>query len=300
VLPERCAVVDDLGVQCVTHDPVSQPRKKEYVNYDSVAKNYAQCVHPKEVSSVFYSRLGSVIAERVGRGASILDLGCGPGFLDIELAKNGCDVISGDVSLNMLRILRSQIRHLDPCSVTPCRMNAYALPLEDGSVDAVLALNLLYFVSDPDAVLGEMRRVLKRDGILIVNGRNTEESSASEVSHKIRRYYSEGLRNCGVKEFFFRGWGMAPCDHLSTVFQNHEILDDPRLVFEFTTNIGWFYRRLAGRYSAFQIAGVDENTHNLAMETVRNRIVDEYGPGFEDIRDQHTRREQLSVHYDGC
>ncbi|MCK5734784.1 MAG: hypothetical protein KAI38_11420, partial [Candidatus Latescibacteria bacterium] len=76
-------MVDDLGVQCVTHDPVIQSRQKAYVNYDLVAKNYAQCVHPKEVSSVFYSRLGSVIAERVGRGASILDLGCGPGFLDI-------------------------------------------------------------------------------------------------------------------------------------------------------------------------------------------------------------------------
>jgi len=300
-MPEfwRCAVVDDHGVLCVTHDPVIQSRQKAYVNYDLVAKNYAQCLHPKEVSSAFYSRMGSVIAERVGRGAAILDLGCGPGFLDIELAKNGCDVISGDISLNMLRILSSQIRHLNPCSVTPCRMNAYALPLKDGSVDAVIALQFFYFVADPDAVVKEIRRILKRDGVLIVNGRSTRESSASEVNMKIRRSYSEALRDCGAEEFTCMGWGKAPCDHLSKIFQNHEILDDPRLVFEFTTQIGWFYRRLAGRYSAFQITGVNEDIHNLAMEKVRNRIVDEYGPGFEDIKDQNTWRERLSVHYDG-
>jgi SAM-dependent methyltransferase len=47
--------------------------------------------------------------------------------------------------------------------------DAAALPLADGSVTAVVAVNMLYHLADPDAAIHEARRVLAADGVFIAS-----------------------------------------------------------------------------------------------------------------------------------
>jgi SAM-dependent methyltransferase len=47
--------------------------------------------------------------------------------------------------------------------------DAVALPLADGSVTAVVAVNLLYHLADPVAAIREARRVLAADGVFIAS-----------------------------------------------------------------------------------------------------------------------------------
>jgi SAM-dependent methyltransferase len=49
------------------------------------------------------------------------------------------------------------------------RADAGALPLADGSVTAVVALNMLYHLADPGAAMHEARRVLAADGVFIAS-----------------------------------------------------------------------------------------------------------------------------------
>jgi SAM-dependent methyltransferase len=49
------------------------------------------------------------------------------------------------------------------------RADAAALPLADGSVTAVVAVNVLYHLADPVAAIHEARRVLAADGVFIAS-----------------------------------------------------------------------------------------------------------------------------------
>ena len=58
-------------------------------------------------------------------------------------------------------------------SVRAEQADATALPFEDGSFDAVIAMHMLYHVPDPAKAIAEMHRVLKPDGFLAVTTNGT-------------------------------------------------------------------------------------------------------------------------------
>lgn len=67
----------------------------------------------------------------------------------------------------MLRRLRARLAEVDPdIEVEVHRAAASSLPLADGEADAVVSTLVLCTVPDPDAVLAEVRRVLRPGGRL--------------------------------------------------------------------------------------------------------------------------------------
>jgi len=109
-------------------------------------------------------RLAPVFADasKLARGATVIDVGCGPGALTAEL---------------VARLGPEHVRAVDPSPpfVAACALRhpgvdvregrAERLPFDDGSADAALAQLVLHFVSDPDAVAAEFRRVLRPGGV---------------------------------------------------------------------------------------------------------------------------------------
>jgi SAM-dependent methyltransferase len=85
----------------------------------------------------------------------VVDVGCGPGQYLSRIASERPDlsVLGLDLSPGMR-----------PRAVA----DAQQLPLADGTAGAVLAMHMLYHVPDIDRAIGELARVLCRDGIAIV------------------------------------------------------------------------------------------------------------------------------------
>lgn len=98
----------------------------------------------------------------------ILDIGCGPGTITADLATyvpdghiTGLDMV-GDVLPAAQQLAASRnITNID--FVTG---DANALAYEDGSFDVVFCHQVLQHVRDPVAVLKEMKRVCRQDGIV--------------------------------------------------------------------------------------------------------------------------------------
>ena len=93
----------------------------------------------------------------------ILDLGCGPGTITIDLARlvpQG-HVTGGDAVESVLDQARALASSLAVPNLTFTRLDANALPFPPGTFDVVYAHQLLQHVADPVAVLREMRRVAK-------------------------------------------------------------------------------------------------------------------------------------------
>lgn len=101
----------------------------------------------------------------------VLELGFGPGVaVQDAAAKTPLGRVAGvDFSDAMVRLARRRNRAaVDAGRVDLQRGDASALPFADASFDAVYAIHLIYFWSQPNACLQEARRVLKPDGALAV------------------------------------------------------------------------------------------------------------------------------------
>ncbi len=107
----------------------------------------------------------------LGPGAAALDVCCGTGDLALELAGRvlpGGRVIGCDFSEAMLDLAREKAARRGAESVRFEWADALRLPYDDGRFDAVSVGFGLRNLSDLDAGLREMRRVLRPGGRLVI------------------------------------------------------------------------------------------------------------------------------------
>lgn len=103
-------------------------------------------------------------------GLRLLDVGCGPGNLTIDLARR---VAPGEVvGIDMVSevLVAAEADRATACvdNVEFRTGDVYALDAPEGSYDMVHAHQVLQHLSDPVAALVEMRRVLRPGGLLAV------------------------------------------------------------------------------------------------------------------------------------
>lgn len=90
-------------------------------------------------------------------GEHILDLGCGDGQLTARLAAAGAQIDGVDASPEMVAAARAR-------GLTVAEAQAESLPFVDGTFDAVFSNAALHWVRNQDAMLAEVRRVLRPGG----------------------------------------------------------------------------------------------------------------------------------------
>ena len=127
-------------------------------------------------------------------GLHVLDAGCGTGAVVRKLVQeHGCRVTGVDRSAAMVSAAHRLLR--DECAAGEADILAGsigALPLDDGSFDAVLALNVLYFADRAGRMMADLRRVLRTGGKLVayVTHRDTMRDW-SFTRHNTHRLYDE-------------------------------------------------------------------------------------------------------------
>ena len=97
-----------------------------------------------------------------GRRCTVLDIGCGAGFLSNAVVKDGHQVTGLDVSADSLAVAA---RHDRTQRVRYQCGDALALPYRDSSFDVVCAMDFLEHVEAPAAVVAEVARVLVPGGL---------------------------------------------------------------------------------------------------------------------------------------
>jgi len=99
------------------------------------------------------------------RGRKVLEVGAGTGRDGDAIARLGADVWTLDYSENSLRLMADNLE-------SPIRIvcgDALALPLASDSFDVVYHQGLLEHFRDPEVLLAENHRVLKKGGYLLVD-----------------------------------------------------------------------------------------------------------------------------------
>jgi SAM-dependent methyltransferase len=125
----------------------------------------------------------------LGTDQRILDAGCGPGGNGAWLASYG-RVIGVDLAREALEFVRARRP-----ATTPVQASAERLPFADGAFDVAVGVTLLYTVRDDVAALGELARVLRTGGaVLLLEPAFESLRRAHDVTvHGLRRYRREEL-----------------------------------------------------------------------------------------------------------
>jgi len=102
-------------------------------------------------------------------GTAVLDAGCGPGHLVIELTKRDFRVSGFDGAEGMLKRAQERVDESTPSFPVDLRQgDIEALPYESESFDLVLSTGVIEYLSGDATVLGELFRVLRPGGHLLL------------------------------------------------------------------------------------------------------------------------------------
>ena len=129
-------------------------------DYTTVTETWGLPASPEQLAMQYFRYR---MAAELGHGGTVLEVGCGSGMGLPYLQARARMVVGGDYTMALLKEAR---RHLPDAHIV--RMDAQRLPFRDRSFDAVLMLEMIYYVADQEAAFSECRRVLKPGGKLMV------------------------------------------------------------------------------------------------------------------------------------
>ena len=111
-------------------------------------------------------------ASRLVQGRRVLDVGSGEGFGSAILSQSASEVVG--IDLDERAVEHASLNYGTP-ALTYTQGSALDLSaLEDAPFDAVVAFEIIEHVDDPECVLGELARVLRDDGILMISTPNRD------------------------------------------------------------------------------------------------------------------------------
>jgi demethylmenaquinone methyltransferase/2-methoxy-6-polyprenyl-1,4-benzoquinol methylase len=131
--------------------------------FDDVARGYDRTNDLLSLGNAPLWRIATVRAIDPQPGERILDIAAGTGTSSAVLAKSGATVVAVDFSPGMIAEGRRRHPHLEFVEADAAR-----LPFGDDEFDAVTISFGLRNIADPIVALGEMYRVLKPGGRLVI------------------------------------------------------------------------------------------------------------------------------------
>lgn len=107
-------------------------------------------------------------------GFHVLDIGCGPGYLSVEMAKETGNlgiVYSLDIHPIAIETLQSLIKSNNITNIKPILTDTITTGLNDLSIDIVFIFNTIDMIRDKTRLVLEIDRILKKGGHIVIRNK---------------------------------------------------------------------------------------------------------------------------------
>lgn len=154
--------------------------------YDERSKSY------HEVFDTLYFRVYDAITWKylepyvpTDSNALVLDAGGGTGRWAIRMARKGCNVVLMDASEGMLKVADKKVKEEGfQHKITIKKGDITKTDYADETFDMIFCEHALFLFKEPDIVIKELKRILKKKASLIISAQNRYVQSLSSLSDK--------------------------------------------------------------------------------------------------------------------
>jgi len=149
------------------------------------------------------------VLERVGRmcgdlsGRNVLDIATGTGHVALRLALSAMTVVGFDLTRRMLELAREEASKRSLTNISWVRGDVRSLPFPDQAFHAVTCRRAPHHFPDLDGAIGEMARVLRDDGVLVIDDRSVPDDPEidSTINHLDLLHDRSHVREHGRREW---------------------------------------------------------------------------------------------------
>lgn len=138
-----------------------------------------------KIMDFFKSPVEQLDSLGIKKGDTVIDYGCGPGRYvkkASELVGPDGKVYAADIHHLAVKEVEKKIKKYDLKNVSPVFIKDNRTDLKDNIADMIYALDMFHQISDAENFLGELHRLLKDDGVLIIeDGHQPRNESRSKI-----------------------------------------------------------------------------------------------------------------------
>ncbi len=116
-------------------------------------------------------------------GDVVIDYGCGPGdYIKYasEAVREQGKVYAVDIHRTAIKLVSGMIKRRQVKNVIPVLADGYSSKIKDNTADLIYALDMFHMVENTGAFLDELHRIIKKDGILILEDGHQKRELARE------------------------------------------------------------------------------------------------------------------------
>jgi len=168
----------------------------------------------------FLQKPQKILNPFIKTGMTVLDVGCGPGFFSVEIAKmlNGSGkVIAADVQDGMLNIIRKKINGTSLQPIIELHKSDFERIGVVEKVDFVLAFWMVHEVRNKETFFKELSSILKPDGLILI---------VEPLFHVSKKEFSamvNTIQKCGFSIVHCRDLARRVSFSCSVVLKRYEI-----------------------------------------------------------------------------
>lgn len=120
-------------------------------------------------------------------GMTLCDIGAGTGIFSFAAAKISSEKIYAlDISDKMINLMEERKTERNAKNIVVRKVESSELPVESESCDLAIMITVLHELDEPGVMMKEIKRILKKDGkLLIVEFYKVESLSGPPFDHRI-------------------------------------------------------------------------------------------------------------------
>lgn len=147
------------------------------------------------------ARIEKNYPRHIPKEIKVLDIGTGPGFFAIILAKAGYQVTAIDYTKAMLLQAKKNAKDYSK-EISFYEMDAQNLLFQENSFDVIVSRNLTWVLQDPNKAYSSWTRVLKKKGLLLNFDANWYAYLFDQEKQKEYERDRENVKRLGVEDHY--------------------------------------------------------------------------------------------------